>query len=89
MTNEDWLAALEAEERRKDEAGAKAAQELDDKQLRHLNKKVRDDPTWPNNCTHRIMDGEVPSPQLDELIHVPGSDCIVRQPPRRHVCIYL
>ena len=71
MTNEDWLAALEAEERRKDEAGAKAAQELDDKQLRHLNKKVRDDPTWPNNCTHRIMDGEVPLPQLDEIIHVP------------------
>ena len=74
MTDEEWLAHLrevEAEQRRKDEAGAKAAQELADKKLRHLNKKVRDDPTWPNNCTHRIMDGEVPLPQLDEIIHVP------------------
>jgi len=77
-TSEEWLAHLreveakeEAKERRKDEAGAKAAQELADKKLRHLNKKVRDDPTWPNNCTHRIMDGEVPLPQLDEIIHVP------------------
>ena len=42
---------FEAEERRKDEAGAKAAQELADKQLRHLNKKVREDPTYPNICT--------------------------------------
>ena len=49
---------FEAEERRKDEAGAKAAQELDDKQLRHLNKKVRDDPTWPNNCTCRVNHGD-------------------------------
>ena len=60
MTNEDWLAQLrevETEERRKDEAGAKAAQELADKQQRHLNKKVReDDPLcpYPINCTHRI-----------------------------------
>ena len=53
MTNEDWLAALEAEERRKDEAGAKAAQELADKQKRHLNKKVREDPTYPTICVHR------------------------------------
>ena len=60
---------FEAEERRKDEAGAKAAQELADKQLRHLNKKVREDPDYPINCTCRT-DGEVPSPQLDELIHV-------------------
>ena len=48
---------FEAEERRKDEAGAKAAQELADKQQRHLNKKVReDDPLcpYPINCTHRI-----------------------------------
>ena len=39
MTDEDLLAQLrevEAEERRKDEAGAKAAQELADKQQRHL-----------------------------------------------------
>ena len=66
---------FEAEERRKDEAGAKAAQELADKQKRHLNKKVReDDPLnpYPINCTCRVMDGEVPSPQLDELIHVPA-----------------
>ena len=76
MTNEDWLAQLredEAEERRKDEAGAKAAQELADKQKRHLNKKVReDDPLnpYPTICVCRITDGEVPLPQLDEIIPV-------------------
>ena len=76
-TSEEWLAHLreveakeEAKERRKDEAGAKAAQELADKKLRHLNKKVREDPDYPINCTCRT-DGEVPSPQLDEIIPVP------------------
>ena len=72
MTNEDWLAALEAEERRKDEAGAKAAQELADEQQRHQNKKVRDDPLDPFNCNHRMVDGEVPSPQLAKPIDVPA-----------------
>ena len=73
MTNEDWLAQLrevETEERRKDEAGAKAAQELADKQKRHLNKKVREDPTYPTICVHRMTVGEVPSSQLDEIISV-------------------
>ena len=73
MTNEDWLAQLrevETEERRKDEAGAKAAQELADKQKRHLNKKVREDPTYPTICVHRMTVGEVPSSQLDEIIAV-------------------
>ena len=73
MTSEDWLAQLredEAEERRKDEAGAKAAQELADKQKRHLNKKVREDPTYPTICVHRMTVGEVPSSQLDEIISV-------------------
>ena len=54
----------------KDEAVPKAAQELADEQQRHQNKKVRDDPLDPINCNHRMVDGEVPSPQLDELIHV-------------------
>ena len=63
---------FEAEERRKDEAGAKAAQELADKQQRHLNKKVRDDPLDPFNCNHRMVDGEVPSPQLAKPIDVPA-----------------
>ena len=61
---------FEAEERRKDEAGAKAAQELADKQKRHLNKKVREDPTYPTICVCRMTVGEVPSSQLDGIIPV-------------------
>ena len=62
---------FEAEERRKDEAGAKAAQELADKQKRHLNKKVREDPEYPTKCVCRLTVGEVPSSQLDGIIPVP------------------
>ena len=65
---------FEAEERRRDEAAAKAAQELENKQLRHLNKKVREDDQlnpYPTICVCRMTDGEVPSPQLDEIIPVP------------------
>ena len=92
MTNEDWLAQLredEAEERRKDEAGAKAAQELADKQKRHLNKKVREDPTYPTICVCRMTVGEVPSSQLDGIIPVPDHPTTVpvtTAPPWRGCC---